>query len=136
MTPSVALRTAALLLLVLGLARGTGGVVLAIWGSSPGDTLRVGHDVMLALGAGLIAVGVISVVASIGLMRCRGWGWALGILALVLFVADGLVNGYLLFGRGTMVNLAAAALILFCLLRGRRALERAPRTAPSGSTPP
>jgi hypothetical protein len=140
MTPSVALRTAALLLLVLGLARGTGGVVLAIWGSSPADTLRVGSDVMLALGGGLIAVGVISVVASLGLMRCRAWGWALGMLAIVLFVADGLVNGYLLFGRpgdrGTMVNLAAAALILFCLLRGRRALERAPRTAPSASTPP
>jgi uncharacterized membrane protein (DUF2068 family) len=115
-------------------------VVLAIWGSRPADTLRVGSEVMLALGAGLIAVGVISVIASLGLMRCRAWGWVLGMLALVLFVADGLVNGYLLFGRpgdrGTMVNLAAAALILFCLLRGRRALERAPRTAPSASTPP
>ncbi len=140
MTPSVALRTAALLLLVLGIARGTGGVVLALWGSSPGDTLRIGPDAMLALGAGLTAVGVISVVASIGLMRRRAWGWVLGILALVLFVADGLVNGYLLFGRpgdrGTMVNLAAAALILICLLRGRRDLERAPRNAPSASTPP
>ncbi|HEV8129069.1 MAG TPA: hypothetical protein VGQ14_05385 [Candidatus Eisenbacteria bacterium] len=135
MTPPVALRTAALLLLVLGVARGAGGFLLAIWASHPADTFRVGRDVMLALGAGLIAMAVTAVVASIGLMRCRVWGWALGFLAIVFFVADGLVNGYLLFGRpgdrGTMVNAAAAALILFCLLRGRRALERAPRTAPS-----
>jgi hypothetical protein len=134
-TPSVALRTAALLLLVLGVARGAGGLLLAIWGTNPADAFRVGRDVMLAIGAGLLGVAVIAVIASIGLMRCRVWGWILGVFAIVLFVADGLVNGYLLFGRpgdrGTMVNAAAAVLILFCLLRGRRALERAPRTAPS-----
>jgi hypothetical protein len=140
LSPSVALRTGALLLLVLGLARAAGGVVLVVSGGSAVESQRVGLETARALGAGLILVGAVAVVASLGVMRCRAWGWGLGILALVLFVADGLLNGYLLFGRpgdrGTIVNVAAAALILTFLLRGRSALEPAPRNAPSASTPP
>lgn len=141
LTPAAALRTAALLLLVLGIARALGGVVLATAGPAAVDTTRVTPETARLLGAGLIFVGILSGVASIGCMQRRAWGWSLAFVAIALFVADGLLNGAMLFGqpgdRGTMVNVAAAALIAVCLLRGRAALRpvRLPPSPPSSTAP-
>lgn len=123
MSPAAALRTAGLLLLVLGLARAAGGLVLATSGGEAVDSTRVSDETARLLGAGLIFVGLLSAAASVGCMLRRTWGWSLGFVAIVLFVADGLLNGTLLLGRpgdtGTIVNVIAAALIAVCLVRGR-----------------
>ena len=120
---------------MLGIARAAGGVVLAISGADAVASTRVDAGTARLLGAGLVGVGLLAATAGVGVMRCRSWGWWLGLFSMVLLVADGLLNGYLLFGRpgkmGTAVNVAAALFILVFLLRGRSALERAPRSAPS-----
>jgi len=127
MSPSLALRTAGLLLLVLGIARAAGGVVLASGGGTVVDSSRVNESTARLLGVGLIVVGLISAIASFGCMQRRRWGWNLGLIAPILFVADGLLNGTLLFGRpgdmGTIVNVIAATMIVVCLGLGKRALR-------------
>lgn len=127
MTPSLALRTGAILLLLLGVIRAAGGVMLAATGPDLVESTRIDETTGRLLGGGLVVVGLVAALASIGCMRRRAWGWGLGLVAIALFVADGLLNGTLLFGRpgdgGTMVNAAAAILILICLLRGKPALR-------------
>lgn len=108
--------------------------MLASLGPAIVDSTRVGPDTARLLGAGLVLVGLVAAAASIGCMQRQRWGWNLGFVAIVLFVADGLWNGALLFGRpgegGTIVNIVAAGLILTCLLMGRPALRE-----PTSGTP-
>ena len=119
------LTLASLLLLFLGLARGAGGLMLLLEGSPAVDSNRVSHQTATLLGIGLIAIAVGALLASAGIFQRRVWGWRLGMIVPVLFVLDGALNGYLLFGkpgdRGTIVNVVAALLIISCLwtVRGR-----------------
>lgn len=100
--------------------------MLAISGAEAVDAIRTNDHTTRLLGVGLVFVGTLSIAASVGCMQRRAWGWGLGFAAILLFVADGVLNGMVLFGspgdRGTMVNVIAAALIAVCLLRGRAAL--------------
>jgi hypothetical protein len=124
----LALRTGAILLLLLGVIRGAGGVMLATSGPGLVDSGRVDAATARLLGGGLILVGLVAAAARQGSMLRRAWGRTLGLAAIVLFVVDGLINGTMLFGKpgegGTIVNAVAAVLILACLVRGRAATLR------------
>ena len=109
-------KLAALLLALLGLARGTGGLVLMLRGAKAVDAVSLPPGLSALIGVGLLIVALLAFVAAYGLMRDRSWGPTLAVAAPIVFVLDGLMNGALLFGRpgdrGTLVNLLFAALIL------------------------
>ena len=127
--PIVLLRTGAVSMLLLGLARGLGGALLLARGPDLDPDILAGAAAARAVGLGLLAVAALEIVAAIGVLRRRLWGWRLGIGATLLFVLDGLVNGTVLYGRpgdgGTVANVVAAALILGFLFGGRAALAAA-----------
>jgi hypothetical protein len=110
---------ASILLLLLGLARGAGGLVLLRQGSPAVDSNRISQQTVSLLGFGLLLIALGAIVASVGIMRRRVWGWRLGMIVPVIFVLDGALNGFLLFGkpgdRGTIINVVAALLIIGCL---------------------
>jgi hypothetical protein len=122
--PSVLTRIGAGLLAALGVARGIGGLVLARSGSAAVDSARVSHDTARLLGAGLLLVAVLAVIAALRLWRGRPGAFALAVVSLIVFVLDGLLNGTLLFGRpmagGTGGNLLAAVGIGLVLGFGAR----------------
>jgi hypothetical protein len=106
---------ASLLLLLLGLARGAGGLVLGVQGPAVVDSSRVALSSARLLGAGLAVIAVLAVVAAIRLYRGRPQALRFTLVVLLLFVVDGALNGYLLFGRpddgGSLVNVGAAVII-------------------------
>lgn len=116
-----------ILMIVLGLARGGGGVVLLTRGAVVDPGIHAAGPTVAAVGAILLLLGLALVVAAIGVLRRRRPFWLLGGVCTIAFVVDGAINGYLLYGRpgdkGTVVNLVAAALILGCLLLGKGALR-------------
>jgi hypothetical protein len=130
------LRIAAILLLILALARGAGGVVLLTPGRAPIPGSTASRATEVGLGAGLVAVALLGMVAGWQLLRRRSRAFSLTICALAAFLAGGLMNGALLFGRptdeGTMVNSVAAAAIFLFLWTGRRELLVGGGTAARG----
>lgn len=116
---------AAVLLILLGLARGIGGIVLAMGKPQPLESALVGPSVARVLGMGLLVVALLAFVAAIGLFARRVWAPTVALVAPTLFVLDGALNGYLLFGKpgagGTLGNVfVAVAIIGFVLLARRR----------------
>lgn len=116
---------AAALLAIVAVARGIGGVVLAVRGPIAVDSDLIGQGAARMLGLGLLVVSVLALVAALGLIRKHRWAAPVAIVAPLAFVVDGALNGYLLFGqpgaRGTAVNIGAAgAIIGFVLLAKRR----------------
>lgn len=117
--------TGAILLALLGLARGAGGVALMLRGPAVVESGRVTAQAARGLGAGLVVVALLGLGTAVALLRRhpKAARWAGVVLA--LFLADGAVNGALLFGRptdvGTLVNLGAAAVIAALLWTGTRA---------------
>lgn len=113
------------LLIILGLARGAGGLVLTVQGPAAVDSSRVSMATAKLLGLGLLVIGVLAVVAAVGVIRRRPHALGFAITVLFLFLLDGALNGYLLFGhpgdRGTAVNLVAAVTIGGLLWAGNRA---------------
>lgn len=106
----------AVLLILLGVARGIGGVLLAVNGPRTVESMLVSDTTAQFLGLGLVVVCVLTFVAAYGLMKTRSWAFNFSIVTLVLFVLDGALNGYLLFGRpgagGTFVNIIVAVVIV------------------------
>jgi hypothetical protein len=116
-----------ILMILLGLARGAGGVTLLAKGQSTLPDIQAAPGTTKVLALVLLLIGAAEIVAGIGVIARKRRFWTFGIIATVAFVLDGAINGWLLFGRpgdrGTIMNVAAAALILLCLLRGRSALR-------------
>jgi hypothetical protein len=116
---------------LLGLARGAGGVVLGLQGSGVVDSSRVALPSARLLGAGLVAVAVLAIVAAVRLFRGRPGALPFVLGVLLLFVLDGALNGYLLFGQpgdsGSIVNIAAALIIGGLAWLGDRASSPAGR---------
>ena len=115
----------AILLCLLGIARGIGGVTLIMNGPQSVDTARVSVATSRALGLGLLLVSLLAVVAAFGIHKKSLWATRLAIAAPLVFVADGMLNGILLFGKpgagGTIANAVAAGVIIgFVWLAKRR----------------
>ncbi|NCQ33552.1 hypothetical protein GW813_00470 [bacterium] len=135
MSRRIPLIAGAVLMILLGLARGIGGLVLLVRGSAADPNIQAPEAAVTVLAAVLVALGGALVVAAVGILRRSRRAWFLGIGLVVAFVLDGAVNGYVFFGhpgdRGTGVNLLAAVLILLGLGLGHRAL-----TGPRKNRPP
>lgn len=127
MKPRGYLRLGAALLVLLGLARGAGGVVLLVSGAAADSRIAAGAAAVGVAGVLLLLISLALVVAGVGLAKVNRAFWRFGIGSLVAFVIDGAVNGAVLYGRpgvgGTVANVIVAALIALCLLAGRNALE-------------
>jgi hypothetical protein len=122
---------AAVLMALLGVARGGGGVLLLLQAGATMPEIVAGDGTVRVLGALLVAIGLLEVVSAIGVWRLDRRFWLLGIAVTVAFVVDGAVNGWLLFGRpgeaGTLVNVVVASVIIGCLWATRRSFV--PRAA-------
>jgi hypothetical protein len=95
MAPTLALRIAVVLLLVMGLSGASVGISLG-WATATSG-LQVTTTAVAIVG-GLLAYGLALLASGIGLLLGRGWAWALGvatiglglaILLWVLWLSDG-----------------------------------------------
>lgn len=125
-TPRRMLMAGGTLMVLLGLARGAGGVVLLMRGTAADPKIHASAAAVSAVGAGLALLGLVLVVGAVGVFRRARWGWVTGIAGSLAFIVDGAINGFILYGnptdRGTIANLAVAGLIVMCLGQGRSAL--------------
>ena len=114
------------LMALLGLARGAGGLALLVRGASVDPKIHAPATAVTVVGLGLVVVGLLLVVAAIGVLRHRRTSWSLGLWSVILFVIGGAVNGTVLYGRpggqGTIANVVVAGVIAACLHLGKRAL--------------
>lgn len=108
-------RAAAGLMVGLGLARGIGGGVL------------VSQD-RPALGLGLLAVGVLCLVAGVLVWRAHRAGPLAVLIALLAFLVGGFINGTVLYGQprvgGVLGNLVYAVIVTILLQRAQRGGRR------------
>jgi hypothetical protein len=118
------------LLVVVGLARGLGGLAMVFSGGSMLGTAAA-SDAAIRI-AGVIAFILSGAVFVPGTLLVRGGGgrlYAVGAVAVTLLFLDGVWNGWLLFGtprlRGQLAN-AVVAVIAVSLLVVARARDRAP----------
>ena len=114
-----------ILMILLGLARGAGGVILLLHGGETLENIIASPEAVRMVAVGLITIGALEVISAIGVFLRKRRMWILGFVVTVAFVIDGAINGYILFGRpgdqGTLVNSIIALLIIVCLMMGRRA---------------
>jgi hypothetical protein len=124
------LRIAALALTLLSLARAAGGVTLLLQGREALQTIDASEATAQGVGLGLLVVSLFGLIAAVLVARLHPAALVVASLALLAFVADGLVNGALLFGRptdaGTLANAVIASSIGLTLSAGklRTASER------------
>ena len=127
MSPVLFLRAGAILLALIGLSRAIVGFVLVRDAASAVGSQGVEPGVARLLGLGLVLVGAVALVAVIGLFRKRTWGWPAALVALGLFVAVGIVNGFFLDARPgvlrTGANFLQAIFVAGVLALGRPALQ-------------
>lgn len=120
------LQAAGVMMVLLGAARGAGGVVLVARGGAADPKIQAAGAAVVSAGASLLLLGALLVVAGVGTFMRRRTAWVLGALATIAFVMGGAVNGTVLYGKpavmGTAINVVAAAAIIACLLAGRGAL--------------
>ena len=123
----ISLIIATILMIILGLARGIGGIVLLLQGKSTLPDVKTNETVLIFLAVGLIIIGVMEIITAVGIYLLKKKFWLLGIIITVLFVIDGAINGYFLFGRpgaqGTVVNLIAAIIIITFLLLSKKSIH-------------
>jgi hypothetical protein len=128
-SPRIRLRGAGVLLVALGIARGFGGTLLLLHGSAPDPAIAAAPAVVSGVGWGLVAIGILALVGGVAALLVRPAAVVLGPVAIVAFLIDGALNGWLLFGGpqpvGTALNLAVAALIAGLLVAGRGAIRGA-----------
>lgn len=134
MSPTRYLRLGGALMVLLGLARGTGGALLLARGGMVDANIHAGKAAVVSVGLSLTLLAVLLVVAGVGVIRLRRLSWLVGAVATIAFVLGGLMNGTVLYGRpggaGTAINVLAAAAIIACLWMGRGALDGARREGP------
>ncbi len=118
----------AVLMILLGLARGSGGLTLLIKGRNTLPNIIAGENIIQILAIGLILIGIFEIISAIGVLYLKRIFWILGIVFTIAFVIDGAINGYFLFGKprdqGTIVNSIIGIIIISCLLIGRKAFSK------------
>lgn len=126
MKKSISIYIAVILMLLLGLARSIGGIILLVQGKSTLPNIKTDETILIFLGIGLIIIGVVEMISAVGIYLLKRKFWLLGIFITILFVIDGAINGYFLFGKpgdqGTIVNLIAAIIIITFLLLSKKSI--------------
>jgi hypothetical protein len=121
---------ASVLMILVGILRGIGGIILLI----NGNNLDVEPKIMASdlisriCGIELITLFFIFLVASLKLLKNKSLsGWNLAWIGLFIFIFGGLINGYLLFGtpfvQDQIINFVASILIATCLIFGKKSLK-------------
>lgn len=121
---------AVILLILLGLLRGSGGMFLLIKQAQlQTDNPIVASNFQIVLvGIGLLMVGVLFILAAINLIRNYSYrSWLFSWIVLIISFLDGLINGYLLFGKpldqGQRINIIAVIVVGIFLFLGKPALN-------------
>lgn len=124
-------RIAAFLLILLGLIRGAGGMLLLKGGKDLDLGMPiVATDGQLAIaGYNLIIVCALMVIAGLVLTaRHDKASWIFAWVSIALFLVNGVVNGILLFGHplisGQLINFAISGLIALLLVWSKQALRK------------
>lgn len=127
MPPRVAAVVGSVLIILVGLARGFGGVVLLSPNGRVMTETEAGPGQPPLLGAGLLVVAALSVCSGVLVLLKRPSGVSVGLIAMAAFVLGGLINGTLLFGSPRLVGLAGnvviAAVICTLLVRSRASVS-------------
>ncbi len=129
------LMISAVIMMIVGILRAGGGIALLMNGARlETEVPIIATSLQINIVAsGLLFVGVLFFLAAIGLIRGysrRSWNtcW----IVLLLFLAGGLINGYMLFGRpldqGQIINLVSVVLVGIFLILGKPALQPAKST--------
>ena len=118
--PAIAGWIAIILMFLLGVLRSAGGVMLILNKNLTDSNITASPNAAFICGIGLLFIGLAEIISAIGIAAGNRSFVTIGIICTVLFVIDGLVNGYILYGlpleAGTIANLAAASVIISLLL--------------------
>jgi hypothetical protein len=117
---------ASVVMILVGILRGLGGIVLL----ARGNNINTGHPVvasgarMRIVALGLLAVCLLLVFSAINVLRKPDKkSWNLCWTALIIFLTGGVINGYLLFGhpidKGQLINLSAVIICIVLLYLGK-----------------
>ncbi len=120
----------AIFLILIGVLRASGGLALLMKGKQleTGVPIVASDFQIIIVAIGLLMIGVLLVLAAISLIRKYSFNiWLSCWLVLILFLLDGLLNGYLLFGQpldqGQRINIIAVILIGILLFLGKPGLK-------------
>ena len=115
-----------LLMIFIGLFRSIGGISLLLGGDQLDTKVPIlaSAGQLNGVGIGLLIVGILLIVsAAYFWRRLTRRSWILCWIALIIFLLDGLVDGFILFGRplaqGQIINLSAAIIIGILLYHNR-----------------
>ncbi len=110
-------RLGATFLALLGILRGAGGVMLLPNGVAAAGEAARPHAPTHVIGVGLILVGLLCVTAGIvNLVRIIRPGLLLAALSLLAFLADGAINGMLLYGAPRMAGAIGTFIYAFIVM--------------------
>lgn len=130
MNRKVFLIIAAVLMALAGILRGIGGIILIMQGNKVGvEPPIISADMVARLcGIGLVIVMSLFLYAAYLLVKHKSYsGWKLSWIAIAVFLAGGIINGYLMFGnpfvQDQIINFSASILIALSLILGKKALK-------------
>jgi uncharacterized membrane protein len=124
------LLAAAILMILIGILRGSGGMALLIRGRQLETTVPIiaSGGALIIVAIGLLIIALLLILAGINLMKNKSTtSWDLSWIVLIFFFLDGLLNGFLLFGQpidqGQRINIIAVLLIGILLFLGKPGLK-------------
>jgi len=115
-----------LLMIIIGLLRSFGGISLLKQGNQIDTKVPIiaSSGQLNGVGTGLLIVGILLIVAAVYFWSSlTRRSWFICWIALTVFLLNGLVNGFVLFGhplaQGQIINWGAAIIIGFLLYHNR-----------------
>jgi len=121
---------ASILMIIVGIFRGIGGLLLIIHGNNVNTGLEISasSNQTTILGIVLIIVLILFLLSGFFLLKDQSkTSWNLSWIAIIFFILGGLLNGFILFGapkiQGQIINIIVSILIGTNLILGKKALK-------------
>lgn len=123
---------ASIIMIIIGLLRGLGGISLLLKGNqlNTASPIIANKTQIIIVAFGLLLICGLLIYASIHLIRKylrKSWNFCW--IILVLFLIDGLLNGFILFGQpldqGQKINVIAVLIVGLFLVIGKPSLKDA-----------